>query len=904
MNYDNLFVSLVNKKLVKDKVDVLLVNLFVKNFFRFKVIKLFLFNFIDAFMVKGYIYNLRYVNYIFILKNILYILKNFLFQKTFLFNLVIKVTFLNLIEEIEYRQGLYHRNKNLNEKKLQVESIIYKNNININKDILFFVLDRIKNNSIVRFLFDDFFIQKKYYNLIYNEKVGLIKQFNILLYNKKYSVEFFNTKILNLLLKDYKSLNIPKLSKNNVIPVKTINNQYIYFDLMLFQFIFELEHISEIGIYRKKRGETYDKLNIVDMYDSLFLLDIAGGNNVLYFYILEYFHYKKLKNSDTAKYDRFKQPFIFHKFFQNTRFFPASVYVTFMDFYLLNLSDYMLFIFYDEYNFNYIHKCNFVCLYDVLLYYNYVFKNHLYDYSILMLDKDIYTSIYTYKYISNNILYETQTLWDMYIYYITESYYTLINNIYLYKKYEPFINQIYNNVYKNKDFFIKKRKRRRLQRFRPYKKLVRLHENFSIIVDMDFYVNYNDLYRQMYLIDQDIYSYIHFESFVNNDINLNLINKRFFRYLESVLIGQIGYNAKYNANSYYVNVEPFTYDKLYTASKNTDVNANRHMIIDHYFMYEKNIRQDFTSQYNFGVKKNIGVAWQLYDFLDFTSTKINGSTELLFDRVSKHFLNINQYMGFKVNYKFLSIDYFIYNFFFDYYLYTIKVLTLDYILYQEYNIKLSSNYNIGPIKEYAMLANVFLKMRDRFFIRWRNFSLFWLDFDFFEKFNFSLFGVTVYYGFFIQFPFFSLIFFFKMIYVKVKGFRSIYKFRDEFFRYEKLLEYYYEFFLSSKIYTKTPHFGAFDFPYTYSGDVVDGYYDQDFLIPANIAESLGFNEFLNDIDNRYFLRDGSLSSFMNLDTSGFGHIYMYMHFFYDCVFLIFIQLSNFLYEIFFFMFMI
>ena len=75
----------------------------------------------------------------------------------------------------------------------------------------------------------------------------------------------------------------------------------------------------------------------------------------------------------------------------------------------------------------------------------------------------------------------------------------------------------------------------------------------------------------------------------------------------------------------------------------------------------------------------------------------------------------------------------------------------------------------------------------------------------------------------------------------------------------------------------------------------EGYFDRDHFVVSEVFDSVGFNNFLLDVDNRYFSNTGEFSLLFGQTTAGAGYIYMYLYFFRDAFLVLCIRFINFIY---------
>jgi len=237
-------------------------------------------------------------------------------------------------------------------------------------------------------------------------------------------------------------------------------------------------------------------------------------------------------------------------------------------------------------------------------------------------------------------------------------------------------------------------------------------------------MTYNQFGRLTYLYDQDVFSYIQVEN--TQKFNFEFLTFNFFRFLDSNLLSNLMYKKKYNLKKYHLDFTELDEHKLpYIAYAYKD--PSQSFLIDEptYLLSDINFDLDPTF------------------YRDLSLYQLN--TSYPFDGLQNLMLNFTNYSALPES-KFITLNYFMYLFFFDYFIYSLKILLLDNILYYEYNYILSTNFIFGPITVYLHInkkKSIFEKLSFIF----NKLVNFFYDFSNFEKYTIKIFDIIFYYGF-------------------------------------------------------------------------------------------------------------------------------------------------------------
>ncbi len=674
--------------------------------------------------------NFFFRNYYYILKSSLLILKNLKKNKSNVY--FSKLNFLNSEKFLKYKKSF----------KFFFSSLFF--------DV----------KSLVLFLDSDYFLN-----------------FSLLGFKKKFSYSFFVQEIINLMINSSInfSKNIPYLSSFKILN-KNVKDSLVYFDSSCF----EISNIS-----------SFDDINYINTFfvEDFFFFFNSFFNEFYFFemcfFDFEFFEfdfnfYELYDYYNIKNLNKFYKEFIFD--FLDSDFLSEKeedeTYI-FVDFYNdlfmtnLNFFSYDLFFFFDELTYNnYINNFVLVNLFDILYYLSYNKFNLTYYDSFSFFIKNEINS-----YIGNCIQMESLNLWDFYFDLLLEN----LFNVNLLKKNRYLSNKYLDLV--NFDFFTFQVKFSRFDRFKKPKivftdfdelisykyryyqwsndfnnvlgflnfdksdpaffyatelEIFTGYQNlyygfrddkffdvffkndlkgYSKVYDLDFYNYYLINDRLVYNYDQDVFSYIQFESLKFNSLNITLLNDRFFKYLDTNLLNSVKYDYIYSAQNYHVDFSELNFTQL-PASLYTYDNPKMGFLLEDRFFFTHQA-DDYYTDFYFSLYESSDdfvypfdyKALQIYNPLDYFS-----------------FLNINSSK---------NLEHFIYNLFFDYYFYSLKILLLNHILFYEYNIFVNVSCIFGPVKSFVFSKNK-LKFFEKLYFIYNSWSTIFLNPESFQK-NFFFF---------------------------------------------------------------------------------------------------------------------------------------------------------------------
>ena len=612
-------------------------------------------------------------------------------------------------------------------------------------------------------------------------------------------------------------------------------------------------------------------------------------------------------------------------FYGSLPIFDARLVMFEYNYYLsVGLIEYTSCIFFYEYDLECIVYYSLLYLYEIVLFYGYNDFNIFGSFGNM---KNAYLS-----YFMENFYDETITLWDVYFFHLNENLSYLSTNRYLYNRFSMFNPTLSKNHFKYTNDY----------KFRGYRPITTVdpddYEYFygikmftypeyysensflTAYLDLDFYVEYIDVLELSYIQDQKLYFYSTVETSTLNDINLKLINPRFFRYLDSFLLSPLKQHQNININNFLKSPEKVLEDDDYIYE------------VDDYEVIHKNLDNTVITNEEYPAHLHLEYDDIFKDYSRMLDAQIYvASSDSPFELMQKNMINVFSYMGIQYEYNFTVLDDFLFRFYFDYFFFSLKVLTLNTVLMNEYYLALPNYYVIGPVKEYAQdktmdlydglnfLQTSKLSKRDRISIFYKKFRNFCLDMDYFESFKFNYrffsFSGVYYYGFFFQFILVCFILFIDSVLYHVNFYMNLKHYEE--FSYETQLfpasfvEWmtyaYYEFVLDYEpaepmdkvffgMYFPEPFFDMYILRET---DEYDGYSDDDHFVASTVFDSLGFNSYLLDVDNRYFTNDGEFSLLYHQATSLTAKLHMNLYFLRDFFFVLLIRLINFIYIAFF-----
>lgn len=894
----------------------------------FQIKKSFLYNFINKMVFD---FNFNYLYYLYTFKKQIYfyiinffnLLKLSNFQYNFYYNLLYYTYLYKLVffkfnfykfyfARLEFFfLNFFSINSFLNNslKNYLKMSVFFKEE----KNFLLFEQKKIfslKKNPIVKYTVSSFFFNQLSYKLFYNN--SYYNYYLLLLYKTFYSFDFFKNEVISLFYNSdffLKKINLKNTSLDSISFLSTQIFNSFFNDVLFFFPVdyYEISNVSSLNDVNLTNTFLVDSFFFfVSSFDNIYLLfdlALAFGDDIYDFdseAALTNRFYMQIERLED-EYDNLGITYDSHYFFK-----------------ILNLVDYKNFFFFKELVYLNVNKFLLVFLYDIITYFSY--NNFYLIKSNLFLKTFINPEKIAYQYVLNLLSYQTINLWDYYFFFLFESFTPAITkNIYLNNKFK-LINKFSVNDFKNRNVLrLKEIKKFDLIENREYNYLMsktahsslshhfwdfsflhnyeyhefvtpwhlKQHEkktvysgfeymfidNYSYLYDLDFYINYNTLNRASYFYDQDIFSYLYFEN--RQKFNLDILNDFFFKYLDSNLLHPVLYERKYHLLNYHVDLTELD-DNKYPYQFYSYQDLSQGLFLDERFTLTR-----FSYLYDF----TAGMDLNIYNTLNFMYPV---------DGLMANISNVLYYSGITLNIM-PKLELYLYDFFFDYYCYSLKILLLDYILFYEYGIYLNTTFVFGPIKSF-LLSSVKLSYFERFKFHYYRISNFFLDPNNFEPFVFTFWGTKFFYGYWFQLPFFFFFYILKhlfFIYYYINsylfGIRHIFDTRLSFKNF---------FFFLNDIFNYKD-FSDFVL-YTYDNtDEYEGYFDQDFMVSSKVFESLGFNAYLADLDNRYFLNDGYLSSLFAYQTSGFVRFYTYLTFFYDCFILVLLQTICFFYNFFF-----
>lgn len=648
------------------------------------------------------------------------------------------------------------------------------------------------------------------------------------------------------------------------------------------------------------------------MFEDYFYLDEYNYVYVMYNNVWDLLYPRGELERDDDDYPLFSEQMIM---------FEYTYYLS------VGLIEYTSCIFFYEYNLSCIIYHSLVYLYDIVLFYGYN-------------DFNVFGSLGHLKkthfsYFLENFYNETITLWDVYFFHLNENLSYNSTNKYLQNRFEMFKPDLPINHYKyTNDYTFPGYRgnytkpidpdtpreypfyyRRRFVDPAPYKELSFL----TAYLDLDFYVEYIDILEEILVQDQKLYYYSAVEPFTLNDVNCKLINPRFFTYLSSFLVSPLEQEFKWNDN-YMLYGDDFFYkdfDKQqFYEIRDMDFetiyqNLDNRVITSEELPWHINFEfDDVFKDYSRMIDSHIYVA----------------SSKLPFDLLQQNMINVYTYMGTKYEYNFTVLDEFLFRFYFDYFFFSLKALTLNTVLVGEYQFYLPKFYVLGPIKEYTqdqtmilydglnVLKTSKLSKIDKIIMFYKKFRNFCLDLEYFESFKFSYsffsFSGTYYYGFFFQYVLVcfvlvldSIIYYlnFSMNLKHYEGFSYITKFIGSFSEfmsyayYEVVLDYEPAEPIEKRLfrsYYPEPFFDMYIFKET---DEYEGYSDDEHFVASTVFDSIGFNNYLLDVDNRYFSNNGEFSLLYHYADSLSAKLHMNLYFFRDFFCVLFIRIINYIF---------
>lgn len=798
-----------------------------------------------------------------------------------------------------------------------------------------------KNNAVFKYSFSHFLFKKNLFILFYNN--SFFNFYLLLLYKRFFNFDLFKNEILHLhfgiaqdplldiervpLFEDCDGFDLNGFSMLKTYKILNRFNS----NLTLFNLNARLFEISNLNF-------KFD-LNITNSHlVEDFLLFNTYFMNVNFFY--EYFDLERPQHDydtgqvlDEAALDLVTDSLRVYKYcddadFDYMSFINSFNFVDNTDFFFfselggLNLNQYVLPFLYDIVFF--FSKNNY--------YHNYV-NFYLASGNLLLLNNE---AMALHAYILDNLKSQTCTLWDIYFYFLYETfdkyiyknrYLKNVESISLVRKYTtrefPHRNAMAKHEFKKFDisaadffeapstFLFFKNKFWHLRKFAQYfydiffedietvelfryfkakkdfKKFENSYfhfdnaerefiDNYSNMADLEFYIDYNTLYRMTYFFDQDVFIYLYFE---NAELPpIKGLNDRFFKFLDTNLLPPVMYENYNRLESYHLDFADLEYNNL-----------------PYMFYNYKSVGKNFLTTEPMSLLSEEEEFQENFDMAEDITIYSNTSFNYPVDGFASHMVNVIDYTGLQSIGTYKNLDLYLYSFFFDYYYYSLKMLLLDYILFYEYNIFLPTSFFFGPIQMESLSLKK-LTFYERCLFVFNKLLNYFLDIGNFEAYvyDFGFFGCKIYYGFFFQLPFF--IFFYMLKFFLLPNWLinlynlNIKEHFDTKYTFRNLGDLVGDLFLL---------FGDFNFlSYVYRDtDEYEGYFDQDFIVPPSVFNSLGFNSFLVDLDNRYFLNDGYLSTIFAYNTVGFLSFYLYLAFFYDCFILFVIRWVVFVYSV-------
>lgn len=391
------------------------------------------------------------------------------------------------------------------------------------------------------------------------------------------------------------------------------------------------------------------------------------------------------------------------------------------------------------------------------------------------------------------------------------------------------------------------------------------------------------------------------------------------------------------------------------------------------------VGEDFyRHQYNRSDYRNVVGGGLTYGFLDMEKYVVGDFNDLItehlveeedmffsvhglsssssYNMLNQHIMNVFKYSGLIYNYDYKQLDFFMLNIFFDYYVYTIKASSLNYILKTEYKLLLPKYYCFGPFGEdFELNSNLFLYSNKRhqvsstglkkiwYYIAllkeffWCKFSLygFWvfdflyygLDSDLNNVYiDFDLLNFRFYYGYYLHafYMFFYIIYRYfssvKSIFANIESEEDYGEWATGLIMYNYFLQVYEDlglvfnisdqFVLRTQDLTLTMHDtergwwnGSTNLHDIVQNEMDDymGFTDEDFEVSSSVLKSFGVNGYLADMDNRYFMQRGNFSFlyFFSPNASLFVEACFYLYFLKDLIVVLFVRFLDYLFTDFF-----
>jgi len=920
-NYVDYLIVILNKRYIEY---IYTYTLFLNYFKRLESLFLFMKSTFKHVLYKSKNFNSLFINIYKFLYSIYFNTLNFydfyIKKISELFNMYMYIYIEN---NITYNNSFFYPGKNY------FKSNVLKINLNF-----------YKSNSLMKFLFRDFFFNKHIFRLVYNNK--FFDYYSLLLFKKYYAFDFLKNELFDIILSKIE-LNKDNINYNTEIYFKNnlIRNNNFKFDDLVYYYI-DFVEIANIKSYKDENLvstiNTESFFFVANYYYNnysyyIFNIDLLLGDyfkDLMYIYKLPYVYYIDNLYENTVLKNPYKyvnelvwlmdDSFNFWDYVEKNNL-PLNLYNVYselsdqMDLFeednfndgeigssfllkSLNLEIYDQFIYFDEYSYNFINIFIIPFLYEVILLYS--FNNFKY------INIQLYNIIdFKYNYFYINLLYETQTYWDIYIYFLLENLSSkLLINPYIYKKHnfikkyfirdfkyrkdytkkelknESYLSNIINNDYIFcKDFYnmynidlipfykMKKKKWFKFNKnyileddFRPIDGYQYI-DDYSFLYDLDFYVEYNTFMRLIHQNDQDLVLYSQFE--LNTLIQkapIKFINERFFKFLDSNLLSDSLYQL---INSYErIRLDLQSTNKFYNKY---NYEYKEYDMSDRTGFFSDDVKFFAEGSETFVPESDV----TLYEFL---------TNETPFEAKNKYLYNFIEYTGFRKMTDFSNLEFYFCNFFFDYYIYSMKVLLLDFILINEYNYYLNTTYIIGPVKEYVTSRTNFTFFEKCVFF-FKKFIKNALDLNSYENLYIEYKNFKFYYGYFLQFPIFLIAYCLQHIYIFFFFFKTeryyyhnVRYFQRRFLRYVQIPPFIYDIIFDFFNFPDVPFKNA----YLYNISDFEGFYDKDFIITSLVYETVGFNGFLADLDNRYFLNSGILSTHFNYQTAGFYIFYFYL----------------------------
>lgn len=798
------------------------------------------------------------------------------------------------------------------------------------------IYSKLRTNPIIRYSLSNFYFDKWWFNLLYNSK--FVNYYVLYLYNKIYNFNLFNFEVNKLII----ALNSYKLDIEIFKILDTYyNDEYEYQDdddesriendfeifrkpfsgflrneqicNIYYNDVLDIHYLSFYELSNLKYSllltiSDYDTLFSTIVDDSFFLSAVMKDDIIFYFDIFgatsddiekdfdilqNFFLYENSLLDEIYQIEREcgdgeEDEIIMSRFiFTNAEYVFNFDHIYFLKTFNFDILDY--YFFFDEYSSNYINTYLFIFLYDVLFYQ----KINRINYFLINVISDNVTS-YFYELFHFDVC----NLWDYYFIYLFENirYNSKVLNNYIFSDKYALLNEYsldkFDNKYKVEDLDYFKFKAKDVKKMKNINKLYltsylsedldgHLNEytsefypngtffidNYRNLLDLEFYVHYNNIVEESYRYDQCNYTYLQFEKL--KVVNIELLDEHFFRFIDLFLLPKNIRDSLYVEENFH-----FEFDVV-----------EEDLIPAEFYPYDDDEESFYSSKNSFTLRdrfindfpeENIVEDINLYVISNYTP----------FETLQIYFKNVLDYKGFDLTKTYSNVEYFLYNFFFDYYYYAMKMFLLEYILFYEYNTFLPNMYVLGPISEHIMSFNDLSGFQKVVFF-FNRLCNFFLDFQNFERFYFCLGSYKCYYGFMIQFPFFIFFYVLKYCLYPIIARLATLSSREEL-EYPKvrrfaIIRYASVYYFFEKFFEEVfPNFRTYALLDT---SEYEGFIDQEYVITSEILKSMGVDGFLADLDNRYFLKNPYISVTFSYDTVGFYAVYLYLYFIRDCILL-------------------